>query len=126
MYISSRPITPEYFLEQQARQQRYSEALEREEALEGAAMFSPSLGMVHLGARAMGADPAPSKMSSGVALALFLGLGAAACVINYQVGKAIAPSREKAKRWGAIHTVVGFVPFGTVIMALASNSETGR
>lgn len=45
---------------------------------------------------------------------------------NYVQGKAMAPSSDKAKKWGWIAVPVGFLPLGLPIMAMVSNAQTNR
>ncbi len=59
-------------------------------------------------------------------LALVAGMLLVGAVLNYQQGKAMAPSADKKKKWGWIAVPVGFLPLGLPIMAIASNFKQSR
>ena len=59
-------------------------------------------------------------------LALVAGMLLVGALLNYQQGKAMAPSADKKKTWGWIAVPVGFLPLGLPIMAIVSNAKQGR
>lgn len=67
--------------------------------------------------------PTAAVVSGGVGLAILGAVVLVAGALNYQMGKAMAPTREKAKKWGWIGVPVGFLPLGLPIMAIVSNQK---
>lgn len=71
-------------------------------------------------------DEALSFLAGTAGLAIVAGTLLIGGLLNYQQGKAMAPSADKKKKWGWIAVPVGFLPFGLPIMAIVSNSKQGR
>lgn len=127
-----------YDVEQQWINEYFTDQSFGDEPLSAWSSFAPSSALVekasHYAVHGLGADPAttPVNVNSGAAVGLsvvsiaFVAAAiAVGCVLNYQVGKAMAPTAAKRKTWGWIGVPVGFIPFGVPIMAIVSNSQKG-
>jgi hypothetical protein len=109
-----------------------------EEPLSAWSSFAPSSALVekasHYAVHGLGADPVTTTTTGGNGAALGLSMVSLAfvaaaigvgCWLNYQVGKAMAPTTAKRKTWGWIGVPVGFIPFGVPVMAIVSNHQKG-
>lgn len=110
-------------------------ARERVESLSAFDLTAPGLAAVKLAkmrANALGADGdvtaedlAPAWMAGTAGLLILGAVVVVAGALNYQMGKAMAPSTDKRKTWGWIGVPLGFIPLGLPIMAIVSNSKKG-
>lgn len=110
-------------------------ARERVESLGALDLTAPGLAAIKFAkmrANAVGADEqvfadvdAPSWMMGATGLLILGAVAVVAGALNYQMGKAMAPSADKRKTWGWIGVPLGFVPLGLPIMAIVSNSKKG-
>lgn len=67
----------------------------------------------------------PEWLTGTTGLVILGGVLVLAGALNYQMGKAMAPNKEKASSWGWLGVPLGFVPLGLPIMAIVSNSSKG-
>lgn len=112
-------------------------ARERVESLGALDLTAPGLAAIKFAkmrANAVGADDetqvfadtnVPTWMTGATGLLILGAVAVVAGALNYQMGKAMAPSADKRKTWGWIGVPLGFVPLGLPIMAIVSNSKKG-
>ena len=112
-------------------------ARERVESLGALDLTAPGLAAIKFAkmrANAVGAEEGPQVyadtnvplwMTGATGLLILGAVAVVAGALNYQMGKAMAPSADKRKTWGWIGVPLGFVPLGLPVMAIVSNSQKG-
>lgn len=128
MYVPAQNTVADYYTAHYTR----PAARDRVESLGALDLTAPGLAAVKLAkmrANALGAEgdvvatEAPTWMTGTAGLVILGAVAVAAGALNYQMGKAMAPTRDKAKTWGWIGVPLGFVPLGLPIMAIVSNTK---